>query len=169
MIRWAVRTRPVRRNGFTIVELMFVVAVIGVLATVAIPEFAEYLRRSKGSEARLQISAFERKLKIYFLTNTELPQGTSSQLPVPGVVGACPNRHPVSTAWDADPIWGALGFSIDEPSRENFVYAGLGNTAVLSVFFDHDCDGIVTGHMVVFDVNNGNLTATEIYNAFGPD
>ena len=43
--------------GFTLVELMVVVAIIGLLSSVAIPNFKKYQSRSKISEAKLQLSA----------------------------------------------------------------------------------------------------------------
>ena len=38
--------------GFTLVELMIVVVILGILAAVAIPAFTRYVKRSKTSEAR---------------------------------------------------------------------------------------------------------------------
>jgi prepilin-type N-terminal cleavage/methylation domain-containing protein len=40
--------------GFTLVELMIVVVILGILAAVAIPAFSRYIKRSKTTEARRQ-------------------------------------------------------------------------------------------------------------------
>jgi type IV pilus assembly protein PilA len=44
-------------SGFTLVELMIVVAIIGLLASVAIPNFKQYQAKAKTSEAKLQLAA----------------------------------------------------------------------------------------------------------------
>lgn len=46
-----------RQDGFTLVELMVVVAIIGLLSAVAIPNFKKYQAKSKMSEAKLQLAA----------------------------------------------------------------------------------------------------------------
>ena len=46
-----------KQDGFTLVELMVVVAIIGLLSAVAIPNFKKYQAKAKISEAKLQLSA----------------------------------------------------------------------------------------------------------------
>lgn len=50
-------SRVKRSDGFTLVELMVVVAIIGLLSAVAIPNFKKYQAKAKVSEAKLQLSA----------------------------------------------------------------------------------------------------------------
>jgi prepilin-type N-terminal cleavage/methylation domain-containing protein len=46
-----------RRKGFTLVELMIVVAIIGLLTSTAVPNFLRFQLRSKSSEAKINIAA----------------------------------------------------------------------------------------------------------------
>jgi type IV pilus assembly protein PilA len=55
-----------RQEGFTLVELMVVVAIIGLLSAVAIPNFKKFQARAKTSEAKFQLSAVYTAQQSFF-------------------------------------------------------------------------------------------------------
>ncbi len=55
-----------RINGFTLIELMIVVAIIGVLAAVAIPKFAELVTKAKESKVKAGLGALRSAISIYY-------------------------------------------------------------------------------------------------------
>ncbi len=61
-----VRVHKQRSAGFTLIELMIVVAIIGILASVAIPSFLNYQLTAKRSEAYANLSALAKAQKSYY-------------------------------------------------------------------------------------------------------
>ena len=58
-----------RQHGFTLIELMIVVAIIGILAAVAVPKFAEMLRKSKEGATKGSLTNLRSALTIYISDN----------------------------------------------------------------------------------------------------
>ncbi len=60
------RTLLTRKGGFTLIELMIVVAIIGILAAIAIPNFLQFQLRSKTGEAKTNLAAIRTAEEGYF-------------------------------------------------------------------------------------------------------
>jgi len=66
------------RGGFTLIELMIVVAIIGILAAIAIPNFVRFQLRSKSAEAKTNLAAIRTAEESYFAENGIYVVGTIS-------------------------------------------------------------------------------------------
>ena len=69
--RAAARCSRTRRRGFTLIELIVVVATIGVLASVAIPSFFKYVYRAKRSEALFGLKGIHTLETTFYGVNVE--------------------------------------------------------------------------------------------------
>jgi len=74
MIGFLNRMKKVGHRGFTLVELMIVVAIIGILAAIAIPQFAKYRERAFNSAALSDVRNLRTDLEGYFAEWMFYPQ-----------------------------------------------------------------------------------------------
>lgn len=58
-----------KRNGFTLIELMITVAIIGILAAVALPAYTQYIIRGNRSAAQAQMMDIANRQQQFLLTN----------------------------------------------------------------------------------------------------
>jgi len=64
------RNLPENQEGFTLVELMIVVAIIGILSAIAIPNYQAYQARSRQSEARIVLSSIYTSEQSFAVENS---------------------------------------------------------------------------------------------------
>ncbi|HDM8153219.1 pilin [Vibrio harveyi] len=67
-----------KQQGFTLIELMIVVAVIGVLAAIAIPQYQNYVAKSELGAGLATITSVRTNVEDYIVTNGSFPDGTTS-------------------------------------------------------------------------------------------
>jgi len=65
--------RHQRAAGFTLIEVMITVAIIAIIAAVALPNYLDYVTRSRLVEAKTNLSDMRTRLEQYFLDNRSYP------------------------------------------------------------------------------------------------
>jgi type IV pilus assembly protein PilA len=126
-----------RRRGFTLVELMIVVAIVGILAAIAIPGYLRFQLRSKVSEARVNLASIATAENAYFGEFNRYLAAAPTPAGGPG-----PNRRAWSGGGAAD--FDQLGFV---PIGEVFYTYAIDTDATDSAFTlgaQGDLDGNTT-------------------------
>ncbi|MEH6580430.1 MAG: pilin [Halioglobus sp.] len=65
------------QQGFTLIELMIVIAIIGILAAIALPAYQDYTVRAKMSEPMAALSEAKTSVTEYYSTRAALPQNNT--------------------------------------------------------------------------------------------
>lgn len=154
------------QRGFTLIELMIVVAIIGILAAVAIPAFMNYMSKGKASEAKLNTGTISRMLKAYHTENGSFPDPAVAT--ANGTVGAAAvantpsNRTYANTDWGnaaANPLdspWLMIGFTMEGSSYYQYVWTTVSTTApVVTLTGNPDGDAAINTWTVTGANNSG--------------
>ena len=138
-----------RLRGFSLIELMIVVAIIGILAAIAIPSLQKSVRRSRTSEALMGLrKLFDGSVTYLDREHTNAagdvvpPQFPGDAGPTPGDPPQGMKADPQPGDWDAA-TWQALDFAVTDPYYYTYVYLASGSrsTAQFTAISLGDLDG----------------------------
>ncbi len=168
------KMRKKAQQGFTLIELMIVVAIIGILAAVAIPAFMKYIKKSKTSEAREFVKKIYDGARSYWMdpntpagsmvpTPPQFPASATGFTPTSGCCaidgGGNEKCTPIAAMWDSTSAdgdtWTALHFSVDDPHYYVYNYVSAKGVA-----------GAVDGTHNFTALAQGNLDCDGVFSTF---
>ncbi|MBP3142804.1 pilin [Aliivibrio fischeri] len=85
------------QKGFTLIELMIVVAVIGVLSAIAIPQYQNYVKKGALGAALASASALKTNVEDVIATTGNFPSGTSAAFNIGTIILNSPDSNAAGT------------------------------------------------------------------------
>jgi len=155
------------QTGFTLIELMIVVAIIGILAAVAIPAFMDYMKKSKRTEAPLQLKNIKDKSSDYATPQPRYaPTSVAQFAGLDGTAcGTADGKFAIipASSWFSDSAWAAIDFHIDEETQFTYHFDHITTTQAAAIAVgDLDCDGTFISYSMDMQTLEGNL-ASKLY------
>lgn len=123
------------QKGFTLIELMIVVAIIGILASIVVPSYTEYVKRAKAAEATANLANLKSRMEQYFQDNKTYADTGTLIAPCSPVAAdikffnySCTIQTAVNFTISADAISGngidGFKFTIDDANKKTSVFDG---------------------------------------------
>jgi type IV pilus assembly protein PilA len=134
-----------RQRGFTLIELMVVVAIVGLLAAVAIPQYQKYVLRTRQAEAYTMLGVAKNQQYAFFAEYSCF--ANSEQMPV-GVPGVAPLLWTSMITGFANPCVGVPVLSFEDlgvsPNQDRlyFVYQCTARVGMVGLTDEFTCSAL---------------------------
>ncbi len=134
-------------EGFTLIEMMIVVAIIGILAAIAVPSFLKYQNTSKRAEAFNNLAALAKTQKAYYAEFNDFVGVVAEPLGLTGTVPGTTKRN--SAGWDTT-AFGSVGWApegdvfFDYDSNTSDLGCACVSCFTAAAYGDLDANGVVS-------------------------
>jgi len=110
-------TRPSER-GFTLVELMVVVAIIALIATIIIPNYVHSRQQAAAATSEANLKEIATSLELYYADNYHYPNKTGANVDPTAIFGAANNQYLAQSP--VDPVSGTGYVYTVGPNQESY-------------------------------------------------
>jgi general secretion pathway protein G len=138
-------------DGFTLVEMLVVISIIGLIMGLVGPRVLNYLSESKVKAARIQLQSFGSALDLFYLDAGRFPSSSEG-------LAALVQRMPGVSAWNGPYVKG--GNLPNDPWNHPYLYRSPGEHAPYDII-SYGSDGQEGGTGTAADISTGNLTSAK--------
>ncbi len=150
-----------RQHGFTLIELMIVVAIIGIMATVAVPSFVRYQNRARRAESFANLAALAKSEKSYFAEYGLFVGADMVPFSATGVSAGPEKRDSATVATEFSGVgWFPEGNIYYDYDTNVGGFAGCACTTCFTSTAYGDVDGDGECAMILYTHPNVDLTAS---------
>lgn len=129
-----------KRNGFTLIELVFVIAIVGLMLSIAFPNFSAVQTKAKDTSLKSLSHTLQVAVESFYLTNGSYPSGTLDLLSLVSLL----NTNGVVTAIPKNPFTGAPYTAADTSGKILYNYDQTQNLYTITAYGENNSRVVTT-------------------------